>query len=277
MTSSGPPYGVSGVFAGYDEPTSHFLIRLEAVQRAFATALDGMGPGEIVVLDICAGVGRAVLPVLASHARGRDVRAYLVELDSRSASIARDTIRTMGLPSVAVVEADAGLAETYVGLERADVVILSGVLPNISPTDRQRIVSFLRQVCAPGATLIWSIGDRLDRTRVHRVRRRVLRAGFALTALHRVGRWAWNGGKHEVGVATMIGEPEPLVPVPGARLFTFRPLWPGRHPHIVALIRPAWRFLRRSQRRRGTPRVDEPPTGENIRRPGRNRAPDFLS
>ena len=85
----------------YDDPDSGFAGRLEASQELLGTILDSAGSGPICVLDLCAGEGRVVLPVLARHERGPDVHAILVDSDTEVCATARATVAELRLPSVA--------------------------------------------------------------------------------------------------------------------------------------------------------------------------------
>src|SRR6266566_564111 len=93
----------------YDVPGSQLARRLAAVQEQIRVALDSSPPGPLRVVSICAGQGRDLLGVLATHPRGRDVTARLVELDPRNAAIARDAAHAAGLGGVGVVVGDASL------------------------------------------------------------------------------------------------------------------------------------------------------------------------
>jgi hypothetical protein len=57
--------------------------RLAVVQEQIRLALDRAAPGRLRLLSLCAGAGRDVLPVLATHPRARDVTGRLVEQDQR--------------------------------------------------------------------------------------------------------------------------------------------------------------------------------------------------
>ena len=60
--------------------------------------------------------------------------------------------------------ADAGCSETYVCLATvpADVVLLVGVLGNVSEADVAATVAAMPRLCASGATLVWSRGRSLE-------------------------------------------------------------------------------------------------------------------
>ena len=81
----------------------------------------------------------------------------LVEIDPTNVTIARRRIAHLGL-ALTVVESDAGTTDAYAGLIPADLLLLSGIVGNISAVDIERLVYLSRQLCAPGATLIWTRG-----------------------------------------------------------------------------------------------------------------------
>jgi len=115
------------------------------------------------VLSSCAGQGHDILGALEE--RGPQDRARvtgaLVEIDPTNVTIARRRIMQLGL-ALAVVQADAGTTDAYRGLVPADLVLLSGLMGNISAADIERLVHMSAMFCAPAATIIW--------TRAHRTR-----------------------------------------------------------------------------------------------------------
>ena len=62
----------------YDDPDSRLARRLAVVQEHLGRALDER-TGPVRLISMCAGQGRDVIPVLATHARRGDVTALLVE------------------------------------------------------------------------------------------------------------------------------------------------------------------------------------------------------
>src|SRR5690348_11527682 len=106
----------------YDDPGSSLAQRLAVVQARIAAALDAAPPGPLHAVSMCAGQGRDLIPVLASHPRGRDVTARLVELDPALAAAARRAAGEAGLPGVEVVTGDASLTDAYAGLVPAHLV-----------------------------------------------------------------------------------------------------------------------------------------------------------
>jgi hypothetical protein len=138
----------------YDEPGSHLFRRLRCVQERIRLFLDTAPPGPLRAVSLCAGQGRDLLGVLAGHPRERDVRARLVEWDAGNASAARAA--AAGLAGVEVVTGDAALTDQYVGAVPADLVLLCGIFGNITDADIERTVGYAPQLCAPGATLLWT-------------------------------------------------------------------------------------------------------------------------
>ncbi|MEU6202456.1 hypothetical protein ABZ814_02540 [Micromonospora musae] len=66
----------------YDRPGSALARRLTEVRRHLRDALDRAPTGPLRAVSLCAGQGRDLIPVLATHPRRDDVTARLVELNS---------------------------------------------------------------------------------------------------------------------------------------------------------------------------------------------------
>ncbi len=197
----------------YDDPTSSLSARLRMVQAQISDWLDRT-PGPVSFLSSCAGQGHDILGVLENRVADRPrVTGALVELDPTNARLARDRIRRLGV-DVRVLEADAGTTSAYVGLVPADLVILSGIMGNISAADIERLIHTSRQLCAPGATVLWTRGAQ-DPDLGPDIWRWFAEAGF-----DEVERIEWiEGTGMRVGVQRLVVAPEPLVP--GRRIFTF--------------------------------------------------------
>jgi hypothetical protein len=140
-----------------------------------------------------------VLPELVERARGAAAR------------VAAD---------VEVVAGDAGCSETYAGLAAApaDVVILVGVLGNVSDADVATTVAAMPRLCAPGATLLWSRGRSVEGTDdfVTPVRTAFSAAGFAEVSIRAFGV---EDDRTTLGVVRFDGPSLPLDP--RATWFTF--------------------------------------------------------
>lgn len=113
-----------------------------------------------------------------------------------------------------VIEADAGTTDAYVGLVPADLVLLSGIMGNISASDIERLVHVSRSFCTPGATVIWTRGSQ-EPDLGPDIRRWFAGAGFEEVSCE---EWIEGTGMR-VGVERLVAPPEPLVP--GQPIFAF--------------------------------------------------------
>ncbi len=150
----------------YETPGTPLQIRTEVVHRRVREFLDSRGPGLVRILSPCAGQGRELLPVIAGHPRRSDVRARLVELDPRNVAGACDAVSGLRLDwNVEIVCSDSSVTDAYVGAVPADLVVLCGVFGWIDDTDVQNTVEVLPELCAAGATVVWTLQPaQLDRT-----------------------------------------------------------------------------------------------------------------
>ena len=110
---------------------------------------------------------------------------------------------------------DAGMTDAYLGAVPAELVLLVGILGNISDGDLARTIVHAPALCQPAATLLWSrarAGGDFNDT----VRARFAAAGFTELdyATTDTGTWPAVGGVRYDG---------PPVSLPtGQQLFTFR-------------------------------------------------------
>jgi hypothetical protein len=204
--------------AHYDDPDSSLSQRLAEVRQQIAVALDRAAPGSIRLLSLCAGDGRDVLPVLADHPRGPDVRGRLVEFDPALSEAAR----AAAAPAVEVVRGDAGTTAAAAGAAPADLLLLCGILGNIPDDDITRTVAAVPALLAAGGTVIWTRGTR-DPDITPRLRGWFAEAGVEETSFvtgRRPGRPVRDGG-WSVGAGVLRGPSVPLPP--DQRLFSFVP------------------------------------------------------
>jgi SAM-dependent methyltransferase len=202
----------------YDDPGSSLQRRLALVQEVLRAELDAR-PGPVRVLSLCAGDGRDILGVLAEREDAARVSATLVEVLPELVERARGAAARVAA-DVEVVAGDAGCSETYAGLAAApaDVVILVGVLGNVSDADVATTVAAMPRLCAPGATLLWSRGRSVEGTDdfVTPVRTAFSAAGFAEVSIRAFGV---EDDRTTLGVVRLDGPSLPLDP--RATWFTF--------------------------------------------------------
>jgi hypothetical protein len=204
-----------GWHEGYDVAGSSLARRLAVVRRYLGSAL-GSATAPARLLSICAGDGRDVLPVLASHDGGPAVRALLIEISPDLSARARSTAAAFGLPGVEVLTADAGATATYAGIEPAGILLACGVFGNVSHEDMCRTVAALPALTEPGATVIWTRGRHDDADPSLDVRAQFRTSGFAELAF-----CAPDDARFRVGMSRRPGSgASPLPSLP--RLFTFR-------------------------------------------------------
>ena len=142
----------------YEDPHSPLVRRLGMIQGQIRAMLDEAPPGPLRAVSLCAGQGRDLIGVLASHPRGVDVTARLVELDPRNTEFARRLAADAGLDGVEVITADAALTSHYAPLVPAHLVVACGLFGNLTDADVKRVIGFCPQLCAPGGTVVWTRG-----------------------------------------------------------------------------------------------------------------------
>lgn len=197
----------------YDDPDSDLSWRLRTVQGYVQSALDE-GSGAIRALSACAGDGRDLLEVLARREDASRVSATLIELHPAIAARARDAAaKTAAHVQVRVV--DAGQSAAYAGAVPADLVLLVGIFGNISEADLTRTINASPQLCATGATLLWSRGRQHAGDLNDQIRAQFDDAGFAELAYDALDSGSWPA----VGVVRYGGPPVSLIG--GQHLFTF--------------------------------------------------------
>ncbi|MFF2729859.1 methyltransferase domain-containing protein [Streptomyces sp. NPDC058008] len=196
----------------YDRADSYLSRRLDAVQERIRLALDACPPGPVRVISVCAGQGHDLMGVLPDHPRRDDVTARLVELDARNAAAAREHARAAGLRGIDVVVGDASSTTHYADIAPADLVLMCGVLGNITDEDVERVAAYCRQLCRRGGTLVWT-RHRRPPDLVPRICGWLEAEGFERL---------WLSGPEAdfgVGAHRLADEPRPLVPA--RNMFTF--------------------------------------------------------
>jgi len=197
--------------ADYADPASALSERLAVVQAQIAQWLDRTQPRPVVVTSVCAGDGRDLLDVLTGRPDAARVTATLVELDADLAVAAGSA--AVDLPGVSVLCADAGSTDAYAGCAPADLLLLCGVLGNVSNEDAASMIAALPGLCAPEATVVWT-RHRREPDLTPAIRGWFTAAGYAEQSFTAPDDTLWS-----VGVHRLVGPPQP--PGEGRRLFSF--------------------------------------------------------
>jgi len=200
----------------YDDPDSSVSHRLVEVRARLAGVLAD-GVGQVWLLSICAGDARDVIPVVAVS--DCDVEVTLVELDPELADRARRAADAAGV-RVDVRTGDAGDPEVYAGLHPVDVLVMVGVLGNVSDADARTTVAAAGSLVAEGGTVIWSRSNRFRAEPTHGyedpavwVRDLFEAQGFETVDYLRPDQDAWRLGVSRLAVPSRDPLPE--------RIFTF--------------------------------------------------------
>ena len=206
----------------YEDPASGLSTRLALVRAHLSDALATAPAGPIRLVSLCAGQGRDVIGVLPGHPRRADVSALLVELDPVNARVASDGAAAAGLTGVTVREADAGVVASYADTLPADVLLLCGIFGNVSDEDIRQTATAAAAMCAAGGTVIWT-RHRRPPDRTGQIRTWFTAAGFDELAFDAPTTETLTG----VGVCRLPAATPPAAtmaaPLPGGRMFTFRP------------------------------------------------------
>jgi hypothetical protein len=198
----------------YADPGSDLSRRRRSVQAQLDAWLDAREDTALRVVSACSGDGRDLLEVLARRPDGHRVRARLVELDPSLAGDARAYAAAHGLDTVEVLEADAGRTGSYAGVVPADLVMMCGVWGNVTDEDVRGSIRVLRELCAPGATVVWTRGRFRSGDLTGDIRTWFGEAGFEEVAFD-----APVDATYRVGAHRIVGDPA----TPGAdrTFFTF--------------------------------------------------------
>lgn len=199
----------------YDDPEDWLTGRLEIVERQLLDVLRDRAAGPVRLISVCAGQGRDVIGALTGYPRRAEVSALLVELDRATVETGRRLARAADLPGVRFAVGDASLTDAYRDTVPADVILVCGVFGNITDEDIHRTIGLLPQLCAAGASVIWTRGQR-DPTAdlVPAIRGWWSEAGFVQEQLAR------SPAGFSVGRHRYAGPAQPLVE--GQSMFTFR-------------------------------------------------------
>jgi hypothetical protein len=195
----------------YDEQGSSLAQRLAEVRSRIWAALDEAPAGPLRAISVVAGQGRDLIPVLATHPRGGDVTARLVEIDPRNTEVARALVAEAGLTGVEVVTGDASTVDAYADLIPADLILLCGLFGNITDGDIRTTISAAGAMTRGGGTVVWTRGGQA-RDAVEWVASVFEEVGFERVYMSAPGPWYGVGAHRYAG---------PARPRPEGRMFTF--------------------------------------------------------
>lgn len=201
----------------YDDPNSDLPFRLRLVQEQVVAAVDERAPRRVSVVSICGGRGGELIGALEHHPRRSEVSGVMVELDPASALFARQWAVHAGMTGLDLRNEDASLSDAYDGYDSADIVILSGVFGHIDKEDLTRTIAFLKEVCAPESSVIWTSYEVLPE------RTGTIRGLFAENEFEESRFEVTPEGTFGVIVERYRGSPLPLRK--GRRIFTFGSSW----------------------------------------------------
>jgi hypothetical protein len=200
----------------YDDPGSPVSQRLLQVRAHLTAALDAV-PGRPRLLNLCSGDARDTVPVLA--ALDRPVDACAVELDPDLAETARRAASESGV-DLEVRTGDAADPTTYADRLPVDVLMLVGVLGNVSDVDGETTVRAAASMLSPGGIVLWTRSNRFRSEPSHDfadpaewIRDRFAAHGFVNEEYVVPAEGSWR-----LGVARL---PTPAPDRLPARLFTF--------------------------------------------------------
>ncbi len=196
----------------YDDPASSLSRRLRIVQDEIRRALPARAHKPFRALSLCAGRGDDLIGALRDYPYAHIVRARLIERDPRNVRAIARAARDARL-ELEIVPGDAADPRLYASAAPADLVLLCGVLGNISDADVLATVSAMPQLCETGGTVIWT-RTRRPPDLTPRVRRWFAEAGFSELAFI-----APEDELFSVGAGRFLGEPQPLSSA--RQLFTF--------------------------------------------------------
>jgi hypothetical protein len=187
----------------YADEQSELSRRLRIVQGLVRDALPRRPRTTFRVVSVCAGRGDDLVHVLRGYEFARQVRGRLVELDPDNAQALRQAVHAAGL-GLEVLEGDAGDLAAYVGAVPADLVLLCGVLGNVSDEDAHDVVRAMPQFCSHGATVIWTRTRRAPDLTPH------IREWFADAGFSELAFVAPEEALFSVGMSRFLGAPQPL-------------------------------------------------------------------
>jgi hypothetical protein len=219
----------------YGKDSSPLTKRLAHVQAALRTLLPADLAAPVRVISVCAGDSRDLIGVLRDHPGAGLVSGRLVEISEGLVADGQAELDGLGLSGLEFVCGDASISDAYQGATPADLVLVCGVLGNISDDDAHQLVDALPQLCAPGGHVVWT------RSRRDPDLTPAIRGWFGDAGFEGVAFTAPEGELHAVGVQQYSGDAVPLAE--GERWFSFVQRAPTPAPSTVGKVKALGRGL----------------------------------
>ena len=197
----------------YDDPNSDLALRLKVVQEQISKILPGKLQSRFQIIDICAGDGRDLIPVLAKHPNSSLISSLLVEVDKTLSEASKELALKLNVSNVTLEISDASLCMVYKDVIPADLILLCGVFGNISDTDVKNTISNLSMLCKLGTKIVWT-RNRREPDATPKIRKLFIDNGFKELEFI-----APDNNTYSIGVSEFKGTPKPFDS--NVRLFTF--------------------------------------------------------
>ena len=120
---------------------------------------------NIIILSICSGQARDILPAIAGREDKDRITTYLLDIDKDCLEYAQEYARIHDIPNVHTINKDASLKESYDDIPKADLIVICGLFGHLSLEDITTTVSFLAYISDNDAHVIWSINQNFAQAR----------------------------------------------------------------------------------------------------------------
>jgi hypothetical protein len=119
---------------------------------------------NIIILSICSGQARDILPAIAGREDKDRITTYLLDIDKDCLEYAQEYACIHDIPNVHTINKDASLKESYDDIPKADLIVICGLFGHLVPEDIATTASFLAHISDNDAHVIWSINQNFNQT-----------------------------------------------------------------------------------------------------------------
>src|SRR5690606_15461460 len=130
--------------------------RLLAVQKAIKSCLPKDNNEIYTILDLGAGDGRDIAEALKNYPKPANIQGLLVEIDEVLAAQAMQAMQNAELTNLKVIVGDASSIKNSASTVPVDLVLLCGIVGNISDEDVEKAIKALPMLLKPGGKVIWT-------------------------------------------------------------------------------------------------------------------------